>query len=230
VALFVGIPLLVIGFTLYRRSPLRGGLLLTGVLSFFLYYGMSMALSVAFNSLFLVYTLLFSASFFAFLYAITAVNLQELPTHLSPRLPRRGIAVFMFVAGLAPLFIWLSEIIGPLVQGQAPETLETYTTMFTHALDIAIITPAAILTGVYLLKRHPVGYLLAVPLLILCTLIGVVVIAQTVMQTLAGITFPVGVYIGMIGSWVILGGFAVGLTLAFFRNLVESAPPYQPIS
>jgi hypothetical protein len=230
VAMFVSLPLLVVSFLLYRRGSFSGGLLMIGALTFFLYYGSSVALGAAFNSLFLVYTLLFSASFFAFLYAITAVKLPELSARVSPGVPRRGISIFMFVAGLAPLFIWLSDIIGPLLQGQAPQTLESYTTMFTHALDIAIITPAAILTGVYLLQRHTVGYLLAVPMLILCTLIGIVVVGQTVMQTLAGITFPIGVYIGMIGSWVILGIFAISLTISFFRHLSLEAHPLPAVS
>jgi hypothetical protein len=31
--------------------------------------------------------------------------------------------------------------------------------------------------------------------------------------------FPIGVYIGLVGTWIVLGAFAVGLTVAFFRNL-----------
>lgn len=175
-----------------------------------------------FNSLFLVYTALFSASFFAFVYAITAVSPTFLAAHLSPNVPRRGMAVFLVVAGLGVLFIWLSEIIGPLLAGEIPwAALGPYTTMVTHALDMAIIAPACVLTAVYLRRREPVGYLLAAPLIILCALIGVVVISQTVFQALAGITFPIGVYIGMIGSWVVLGAFAIWLTLAFFRSLSE---------
>lgn len=224
VTLFVCLPLLLVAFWRYRRASLKGGILLIGVLSYFLYYGASLAFSMAFNSLFLVYTALFSASFFAFVYAITAVSPALLAAHLSPNVPRRGMAVFLFVAGLGVLFIWLSEIIGPLLQGEIPaEALGPYTTMVTHALDIAIIAPATILTAVYLLRRDPVGYLLAAPLLILCALIGVVVIAQTIFQTLAGITLPIGVYIGMVGSWVVMGGFAIWLTLAFFRSLSEPA-------
>lgn len=229
VTLFVCLPLLLIAFWRYRRGALKGGILLIGALSYFLYYGVSLAFSITFNSLFLVYTTLFSATFFAFVYVITAVPPPFLAAHLSPHVPRRGMAVFLFVAGLGVLFIWLSEIIGPLLQGQVPaEALGPYTTMVTHALDIAIIAPACMLTAVYLLRREPVGYLLAAPLLILCTLIGVVVIAQTIFQTLAGITFPIGVYIGMIGSWVIMGAFAIWLTLAFFRSLTEPATE-QPV-
>ncbi|MCL4262935.1 MAG: hypothetical protein KJ069_06955 [Anaerolineae bacterium] len=224
VTLFVCLPLLLIAFWRYRRGSLKGGILLIGALSYFLYDGASLAFSMAFNSLFLVYTALFSASFFAFVYAITAVSPSFLVAHLSPNVPRRGMAIFLFVAGLGVLFIWLSEIIGPLRQGQVPaEALGPYTTMVTHALDMAIIAPATVLTAVYLLRREPVGYLLAAPLLILCTLIGVVVIAQTVFQTLAGITLPIGVYIGMVGSWVVMGAFAIWLTLAFFRSLSEPA-------
>jgi len=61
--------------------------------------------------------------------------------------------------------------------------------------------------------------LLAAPSLILISLAGVDVLAQTVSQTLAGLIFPIGVYIGMVGSWIALGAFAVGLTVVFFRNL-----------
>ena len=103
--------------------------------------------------------------------------------------------------------------------GQAPANLGPYTTMFTHGFDSAIITPATVITGIYLLKRKPLGYLLAAPLLILCTIIGVTVIAQTISQSMVGIVFPIGVYIGMIGSWVVMGAFAVGLAVAFFRNI-----------
>jgi hypothetical protein len=222
VTLFVCLPLLLFAFWRYRRGSLKGGILLIGVLSYFLYDGVSLAFSMMFNTLFLVYAALFSASFFAFVVAIMAVSPSLLTTHLSPKVPRRSMAIFLLVAGLGVLFIWLSEIIGPLLQGEVPATaLGPYTTMVTHALDIAIIAPATIVTAVYLLRHEPVGYLLAAPLLILCALIGVVVISQTFFQAQAGITFPIGVYIGMIGSWVVLGAFAIWLTLAFFRNLEE---------
>lgn len=223
VTLFVCLPLLLVAFWRTRRGSLKGSILLIGVLSYFLYYGASLSLSMMFNPLFLVYTALFSAGFFAFVYAITAVNPTFLAAHLSPNAPRRGMAIFLLVAGLGVFFIWLSEIIGPLLQAEVPEAIGPYTTMVTHALDMAVIAPAALLTVVYLRRRESVGYLLAAPLLILCTLIGVVVIAQTIFQLSAGVTLSVGVLIGMVGSWVVMGVFAIWLTLAFFRSLSEPA-------
>ena len=219
VTLFVSIPLLLLSYLLYLRGSLRGSLFMIGMLTYFLYIGVTYAFSVVFNPLFLFYVALFSTSLFATILAFTTFDIQVLSSKISAALPRRGMAIFMFTAGLGTLMLWLSELIGPLLAGRAPANLGPYTTMFTHGFDSAVITPATVLTGLYLWRRKPLGYLLAAPLLILCTLIGVVVLAQTITQSLAGIVFPIGVYIGMIGSWVLMGAFAIGLMLAFFRSL-----------
>lgn len=221
ITLFVGVPLLLVGYLSYRRGSLRGRLFLIGILLYFLYIGMTYTFSVIFNSLFLVYTALFSASLFATITVLTTFDMQWLASKVTSDMPHRGIVTFMFVAGFGTLFLWLSELIGPLMAGQAPANLGPYTTMFTHGFDSAVITPATVVTGINLLKRKPLGYLLAAPLLTLCTIIGVTVIAQTVSQTLAGFVFPIGVYIGMIGSWVVMGAFAIGLAIKFFRNISE---------
>lgn len=227
IVLFVGLPLLAIAFRLYRGGSLKGGFLLAGALTYFLYIGASLTFSAAFNRLFLVYTALFSASFFTLIAALSAIDVQALAGYVSPRLPHRGLALFLFVAGLGTFLLWLSELAGPILEGGAPANLEAYTTMFTHGLDSATITPAAVLAGICLLRRKPLGYLLAPPILILCILNGMNVLAATASQTQAGITFPPGVYVGMVGSWVVMGVFAVWLLVAFFRNLAELPEP-QP--
>lgn len=225
IILFVGVPLLLIGYLFYRRASLRGSIFLIGILLYFLYIGVTYTFSVLFNSLFLVYTALFSVSLFATIIALTTFDTQDLVVKMTSNMPRRGIAIFMFVAGLGTLMLWLSELIAPLMTGQAPANLGPYTTMFTHGFDSAVITPACVLTGFYLLKRKPLGYLLAAPLLILCALVGVTVIAQTISQALLGIIFPIGVYIGMVGSWVVMGAFAIGLAISFFRNIAKEHRP-----
>jgi hypothetical protein len=225
--LVVALPLLLISSWLYRRGSMRGGLVLAGALTYFVYNGASMTFGAAFNSLFLVYTALFSASLFAFVATLMAFDVKALAARVAPGLPRRGLALFLFVAGLGTLGLWLSDLVGPLLAGEAPKLLGPYTTMFTHGFDSAIITPAAVLAGVFLLQRKPLGYLVAAPLLILCTLNGVAVITQTVSQTLAGVIFPIGVYVGMVGSWVVMGVFAIWLATAFFRNIAEDEPVHR---
>src|ERR1044071_9442647 len=59
ITLLVGLPLLVISTWLALQGSLRGRLLLTGTLGFFLYTYMSMSMLTAYNGLFLVYVALF---------------------------------------------------------------------------------------------------------------------------------------------------------------------------
>ena len=222
ITLFAGIPLLLLSYIFYRRGSLRGYIFMSAVLLYFLYIGATYTFSVIFNSMFLVYVALFSTSLFATIIAFTTFDTETVVSKLTSNVPRRGMAIFMIVAGLGTLMLWISELIGPLVTGTAPANLGPYTTMFTHGFDSAVITPATVVTGIYLLKRKSLGYFLVAPLLILCTLIGVVVISQTISQAIDGITFPIGVYIGMVGSWVVMGAFAIGLAIRFFRNISDT--------
>jgi hypothetical protein len=223
VTLIVSIPLLIIAFVLYRRRLLRGGLLLLSAIPYFIYIGASMTFSAQFNSAFLLYVALLSVSFFTFLAVISAIDSTDLPLHIQPGFPHRGLAIFLFVAGLGTLFLWVSELVGPILSGSVPANLGPYTTTYTHGFDSAIITPALVITGVFLLQRKPAGFLFAIPLLVFCAETGFTVIAATIFQTLAGLIFPVGVYIGMIGSWLIMGTFAIGFAIRYFRNISETA-------
>ncbi len=228
ITLFVSVPLLLGSYWLHRRGSMRASIFMIGMLTYFLYVGVTYTFSAIFNSMFLVYVTLFAASLFATILALTTFDSEALSARLSTGVPQRGMAIFMIIAGLGTLMLWLSELIAPLMNGTAPANLGPYTTMFTHGFDSAVITPATVLTGIYLLRKKSLGYLLVAPLLILCTLIGVVVIAQTISQATAGIVFPLGVYIGMIGSWVMMGAFAIGLTIRFFRSISENTQVRHP--
>ena len=224
VVLFMSLPLLAFSFIRHRRGSLRGTILLSGALSYLLYIGVSMTFGAAFNRLFLVYTALFSASLVALILTLSAIDMARLPGRIAAQLPRRATALFLCVAGLGTLLLWMSELVGPVLGRGVPELLGPYTTMSSHGLDSATVTPAAVVAGLYLWRRKAAGYLLAPPLLVLCILNGLNVLAQTASQTLAGIIFPPAVYIGMVGSWVVMGLVAIWLAIAFFRS-VREAPP-----
>src|SRR5207302_1517843 len=127
----------------YQRGSLRGGLLLVGTLVYFLYVYLSYAVGTSYNELFLLYIGLFSASLYALVLAFTSFNHQALAAHFSPRMPRRGPAVFMLVSGLVTLVVWIAPLLTALMEGRPPERLDHYTTKVTEALDAGTITPAA---------------------------------------------------------------------------------------
>ncbi|QRN84238.1 hypothetical protein JR338_05730 [Chloroflexota bacterium] len=221
VMLLFAIPLLVIAYIAYLKGSIKGGILLLGALLPFLYCGASMTFSAAFSDLFLGYTALLSTSFFATITVISSINLQLVDKRIKPGFPYKGIGIILIIAGFGTLFIWMSELLPALFSGSVPETLGPYTTMFTHGFDSAIISPAFILIGIYSLKHKPLGVVLAAPFLILCVLVGFFVIGQSIAQYLAGLIFPINVYIGLVGSWVLLGVIAIGFTITYFRNIQD---------
>ncbi|MFW5769069.1 MAG: hypothetical protein ACOCYA_03340, partial [Spirochaetota bacterium] len=116
VILFLGVPFLVITLVFYSRGSLRGGLLLLGVLSFFLYAYLSMSFGAFYNELFLLYVAIFSASFFAFILLLRSISPGGVEKSLAPEVPRVGPAVFMFVSGGVTLVVWLLPIVQNLLE------------------------------------------------------------------------------------------------------------------
>ncbi|HRW09864.1 MAG TPA: hypothetical protein P5121_32405 [Caldilineaceae bacterium] len=231
VTLVLGIPLLIYATLLYRRGSLRGALLLLGTLVYFLYLYSSYALGVAFNPLFLVYIALFSTSFFAFVLLFATIDRRLLADHLAPDLPRRAIAIFMVVSGLATLVIWLVPLLNDLALNQLPASSGTYSTKITDVLDLGIITPVTLIAGRLIWRRNPVGYLIAFSLLVLEIMLTPMIAAQTVSQLVAGITFTPAEILGPMAGFATLGLFALWVMVVLWRKTVETTDwplPLQP--
>ncbi|MCE1252853.1 MAG: hypothetical protein LWX83_04800 [Anaerolineae bacterium] len=227
--LALGIPLLLWAFIYYRRKAQKGALLLAGVLAFFLYNAASMALGAAYNPLFLIYILYFSASFFAFVLVLSGISINDLADRIAPGLPRKRMAVFLFFAGCS-VFVWLIEIIGALAQGlPAPTGLGSYTTDTTAVFDLGIIAPGAFLSAVLLLRRHSLAYLLVPVILILNSMIGAVVLCQTAMQLACAVQLTPAQIIIYSGIFLLMSGFALLLTVSFFNNINEQGGKNSPM-
>ena len=215
----LGVPLLLSGLWLYRRGSLRGGLVLAGAFAYVLYVYASLALSAQFNELFLVYVTLFSASFYAVVLLMRSLDLSGLPSAVMEGLPRRSPAAFMFTGGAVTALVWLAPSIAALLDGGVPDRSEGYTTAVTIALDLAIIVPACFICGALLLRRAPLGYLLAFPLLGIIVMLGPGFVAQTWWQSAAGVEFTAAEVAGPIGGFGLVALFAVWVAVAVLRRL-----------
>jgi len=160
VMLVFGLPLLAISFWLSLHNSLRGRLLLAGTLGFILYTYITMCFGAAYNPLFLVYVALFSLSLFALVLVMMSFDVASLPAHFSAQLPRGWIAALLFFAAGFLLLAWFGRIAATYPAGAIP-ALENTTSMFIQAMDLAIVVPLCVLSGILLLCRHPWGYLLA---------------------------------------------------------------------
>jgi hypothetical protein len=222
------VPLLAISLLLARRGSLRGRLLLLGALGCVLYIGASYALgAVAFNRLFLVYVGLFSASLFAFVGAFASLDLDAVAASLSPRMPRRWPGVFMFASGVVTLAIWVMEPLTALITGEAPKVLETHTTLFTHAVDMGVIVPAALVSGILILRRRTLGYVTAFSLLVLEAVLMPMIAIATFEQIRLGISFTRGEVVGPIAGFSVFALLAVAVLISLLRR-VEHAPSRKP--
>jgi hypothetical protein len=160
VTLVLGLPLLVISFWRASKGSLRGRIILTGTLGFFLYTYMSMCFGAAYNPLFLIYVALFSLSLYTFILSMMSFDMKTLPAHFSEKLPRVWISGLLFFAATFLAFAWLGRIAATFSPGSIP-ALENTTSMFIQAMDLSLIVPMCILAGILLVRRSPWGYLLA---------------------------------------------------------------------
>jgi hypothetical protein len=222
ITLVLAIPLLVISLLLYRRGRLQGGLLLTGTLAYFLYNYASMAFGAAYNNLFLVYVALFSASLFGLVLALSSFDVQALPAHFTTGLPRRGIGIFLIVSGGILALFWLVvSIIPALLQNRAPAEVASYTTFITGVVDEGVVAPALLVSGALLLRRAPLGYLLASMMLVFTITLGPNLIAGGVLQLVTGV-ISIGQAMAFSLPFAILTLIAIWLTVVLFRNFSDA--------
>jgi hypothetical protein len=208
ITLVVGLPLLIVSTWLAFRGSLRGRLLLTGTLGFFLYTYMSLSMLTAYNSLFLVYVALFGLSLYAFVLSMLSFDLADLSHHFSSHLPRGWIAGILFAMGSFLFLAWMGRIIPPLVQNTTP-ALENTTTLVIQAMDLVLIVPLAILSGILLLRRTAWGYLLAS-----------VAVLKGLTMTLAVSTMGVNMTLNGVGDNPVLIGVFIVFTILNFISAV----------
>lgn len=216
ITLVVGLPLLVLSTGLALRGSLRGRLLLTGTLGFFLYTYMSMSMLTAYNALFLVYVALFALSLYAFILSMLSFDLASLKQHFSSRLPRGWIAGVLFGIGGFLSLAWIGRILPEISQYQVA-ALENTTTRVIQAMDLALIVPLAVLAGILLLRQSAWGYLLASVFVMKAITMGLGVSAMGINQILAGSPESLGIVI----AFLVITLINLALAVILLKNVEE---------
>lgn len=223
ITIFLAIPILVVSFFMYRRGSVRGGLLLAGSLSYFLYNYTSMGFGAAYNNLFIVYTVIFGASLYGLIVALLSFDLKTLPSHFKAQLPRNGIGIFLIISGIILSLIWIVlSIVPALLANKAAPEAYYYTTFITGIIDIGIIAPALILGGVLIRRVIPFGYLLASTMLIFTCILGANLTAGGIIQVARDV-ITIGQAMAFTVPFVILTLIAMWFTVVLFRNFSEKA-------
>lgn len=142
-----------------------------GLMSLMLYASTCLIMGVSFNRLFLLYVVQFGSALFAFI--LSMQQLLGTETYAKEAYDRhfKGTGIFLIISACSVL-VWLTSIVPAVITGQPMENIEIHTTEPTFALDLAIIFPAALFSGIMLLKRKKIGYQLAPIVLTLLAGVG----------------------------------------------------------
>jgi hypothetical protein len=187
VTLLVGIPLLILSLYLFKKNYLKGKLLLTGTLGYFLYTYMSYTFLWNYNKLFLIYVMLMSVSFFAFTLSMISFDIEKLKLSFKKGLPIKFIGGFQIFVGIAIGLLWLGRIAPSITEDISPVGLEHYTTLVIQGMDLGFVVPVAILSGILLIKRKAFGYLLSSVVIIKGITLLTAITAMIVGQAYAGV-------------------------------------------
>lgn len=187
ITFFIGVPLLLISLLMMRKGSLKGKLLLTGTLGYFMYTYISYTFLSMFNSLFLLYVLLMSASFFAFVLSMLSYDLNKLKQSFNSKLPVKFIGGFQLFFSIAIGVLWLGKILEAMKYNITPAGIDHYTTLVIQGLDLGFIVPVGLISGYMLLKRKALGYLLSSVVIMKGFTMGAALTAMIIGQYLAGV-------------------------------------------
>jgi hypothetical protein len=170
------------------RGSLRAYLLWLGVLTFTVYNYVIYTFSIPFGPLFPLWVAVLGLSLYALIGGLRAVDHAEVQASFTSRRAVVVTAWFLIVAAVLFGLLWLSEDVPALVAGTRPQSVVDMDlpTNPVHILDLAFYLPAAILTGVLLLKDKSPGHTLAPALLVFLILTGIPILITPVVQAARG--------------------------------------------
>lgn len=212
--LFVIVPTLLVSTILARRGSVSARLVWMGTLMFILYDYVMYAMAVHFNVLFLVYCTALGLSFYALLLGFRSLTPSEFAKIYPPRAPLKTTAAVLFVVAFFFATQWLREIIPSLQSGHAPKSVTDagLLTSPVHVLDLSIVLPAFVITGIMLLRRKSEAFVLAPVLITFAILMIVAVAGMMVMLAFTGLATDYAIA-------AILLCMAIGLAALLFRYL-----------
>ncbi|MGB7962427.1 MAG: hypothetical protein WCF12_05625 [Propionicimonas sp.] len=172
------VALLAGGFSMSRGST-RGLLIWASSLLYLIYAFAIYAVALHFGGLFLPYLAVLGLSSFSLAFGIRG---RRHDVRLAGR-SRTAACWVLIVIGTAFGLLWLGSIIPSLIVGQEPAELATAGLVANpvHVLDLALVLPAMIITGVEARRGRPEGLLWLVPWLGFSTLMGASVVAAMVL-------------------------------------------------
>jgi hypothetical protein len=102
------------------------------------------------------------ASFYSFILIILSFDTNALQNSFKPSTPVKITGGFLVFISIVIGLMWLRIVVPPLIDRNIiPLQVEQYTTLIVQGLDLGILLPAGLISGILLIRKKPFGYLLA---------------------------------------------------------------------
>jgi hypothetical protein len=222
VDLLLVVPVLLISGIKGYRGSVPARLVWLGTLGYLLYNFVLYAFGVHFNALFLVYCATLSLCFYATVFSLPFISLEQIAQTYSPRALRKTIAVLLIVMAMLFAAFDLGEDIPALLAGRIPASVTQMNlpVSLVHALDLMFLIPGMCITAFLLFRRKPSGYALAPAFLALLATMNIELAVLMVVMSLKGCF---GMFYPLIIWFVVLGVGSAILLWTYFRSAQRAA-------
>lgn len=221
VDLFLVVPVLLISGILGHRGSISARLIWLGTQGYLFYNFIIYAFGVHFNALFLIYCATLSLCFYATLFTLPLISLDQVAQTYGLHAPRKTIAIVFLVIALQTAAFDVRSDIAAILAGRIPQDVIDATTPvdFIHVLDLGFLLPSLCITAVLLFRRKASGYALAPALLALLAIMSMELVSiMTVMGRASfGMSYP------MILMFVALGVAFTILLWVYFSSAKKEA-------
>jgi hypothetical protein len=211
VNLLIACPALAVsGWYVGRRSA-RAFMVWLGVLIYVVYSYLMYAFFVHFGPIFPVYVAVLGLSSYALGGAVMHLRLDEFRQVWPPDFRRRSVSAFLVFIGVAFGSMWIAEIVRALVNGTTPEAVveSGLPVNPVHVLDLALLLPLALVTGVAHWKRRAFGLVFATPILVFFILMDCAIISMTYSMRAHGVSASLAIVPVMVVGLVISAALSV---------------------
>jgi hypothetical protein len=215
--LFISVPAMLIAIPFVYKGSLRGRLFATGLLAYYFYQYFMYALAWAFGPLFVPFLLVFASSLAVLILIVTSIDAKDLAARASDRFPNKGMAILSVAMGLMLTMMWAQRIAAALTGDYATAMLYGQTTLVVQVLDLGLLVPLSIFTGVMIWKRKPAGYLLSAVFAVKSVAMAAAILAMLLSAWMVEKTLDIGGF-AMFGTAMLL---SLWLGMRMYRAIRE---------
>jgi hypothetical protein len=214
--LFIVIPCLLLSALFSYRNN-KVAVAIWGGTVFYLAYSFTIyCFNIRFNRLFIVYCLCLGLPVYSTIYAVMTAYKKEFIFRAGRNSSSFYITIYFILVAALFYFLWLGEIIPANLQNTIPDSLEQtgLASNGVYVLDLSIVLPAIIITGVSLLKGKIIGFILTPVLLIFFVLMDITIGFLQYLMKIEGLTEGLGVMYAMLSLSLV----SMALLVFFYRD------------